>query len=296
MTVPTTRRRLALFTGLLAAPAAALGLVAAAPTAVAQPAAPSAASSAPEAATGSDGLAHGAKPTVVLVHGAWADASSWTGVIQRLQGDGYPVRALANPLRSLAGDAASVAGFLSTVPGPVVLVGHSYGGAVISTAAAGNPNVKALVYVDAFVPDVGETVLSLAGPDSVLAGDPTTVFDFAPNPAGPPGDVDLYLKKSVFQQSFASDLSSRTSSVLYATQRPAAFSGFGGAATVAAWKTIPSWYLVGTGDTVIPPEQQLFMARRANARIVQVSASHVSLISRPGAVTDLIVAAARSVG
>jgi pimeloyl-ACP methyl ester carboxylesterase len=296
MSSPLTRRRLTLFTALLAGPAAALGLVAAAPIAAAQPAMRSTASSDPAAGTPSGGSSHGAKPTVVLVHGAWADGSSWTGVIQRLQRSGYPVRALANPLRGLTSDAASVAGFLSTVPGPVVLVGHSYGGAVISTAAAGNPNVKALVYVNAFVPDVGETILSLAGPDSVLAGDPTTVFDFAPNPAGPPGDVDLYLKKSVFQESFASDLPARISSVLYATQRPAAFSGFAVPATAAAWKTIPSWYLVGTEDTVIPPDRQLFMARRANARIVHVAASHVSLISRPGAVTGLILAAARSVG
>ena len=133
-------------------------------------------------------------------------------------------------------------------------------------------------------------------PDSVLPGDPSTVFDVAPYPGGPPGDLDLYLKKTVYLQSFAPDLPTRTSSVLYATQRPAAFSGFAAQAAAAAWKTIPSWYLVGTEDQVIPPAQQLFMARRAHARIVEVAASHVSLISRPGAVTGLIVAAARSVG
>jgi len=295
MIVPVTGRRLTLFTALLAGLAVVLGLVGVAPTAVAQPVAGSVASSGPAAAR-TGGSSHGAKPTVVLVHGAWADASSWSGEIAPLQRAGYPVRAFANPLRGLAGDSAYLADFLSTITGPVVLVGHSYGGAVISNGAAGNPNVKALVYVDAFVPDVGETVLSLAGPDSVLAGDPSTVFDFAPYPGGPPGDLDLYLKKTVYLQSFAPDLPTRTSSVLYATQRPAAFSGFAAQAAAAAWKTIPSWYLVGTEDQVIPPAQQLFMARRAHARIVEVAASHVSLISRPGAVTGLIVAAARSVG
>ncbi|MFC7111403.1 alpha/beta fold hydrolase [Nonomuraea rubra] len=127
------------------------------------------------------------KPTVVLVHGAWADASSWNRVIARLQADGYPVRAIANPLRSLSGDAASVKAFLETLTGPVVLVGHSYGGAVITNAAAGTPGVKALVYVNAFAPDAGESATQLAGPDSALSvPDPTTVFDLVPRPFRPP--------------------------------------------------------------------------------------------------------------
>ena len=154
--------------------------------------------------------------------------------------------------------------------------------------------MKALVYVDAFAPEVGESVLQLVGPDSVLAGDPATVFDFVPFGSGP-GDVDLYLKKTLFQEEFASDLPRRTSAVLYATQRPAAAGGFTETATAAAWKTIPSWYLIGTRDTVIPPDRQRFMAQRAGSRTVEITASHVSLISRPGAVTAVIVAAARTV-
>ena len=260
---------------------------------MAQPTARSAPSSAADAVR-TGGGSHGAKPTIVLVHGSWADGSSWNGVIERLQRAGYPVRAVYNPLRGLANDSAVLTGFLSTIPGPVVLAAHSYGGAVISNGAAASPNVKALVYVDAFAPDVGERILQLAGPDSVLAGDPATVFDFVPFGPGP-GDLDLYLKKTIYQEEFASDLPRRTSAVLYATQRPAAAGGFAETATAAAWKTIPSWYLIGTRDTVIPPDRQRFMAQRAGARTVEITASHVSLISRPGAVTALIVAAARTV-
>lgn len=235
-----------------------------------------------------------AKPTIVLVHGAWADGSSWSAVVQRLQRDGYPVRVPPNPLRSLPGDSATVASFLSTIPGPIVLVGHSYGGAVITNAATGNPNVKALVFVDAFAPDEGETVLPLAGPDSALAVDPTTVFDFVPYPGAPAGDIDLYLKRSVFLTSFAKGVPTDTASVLYATQRPITLSAGNQPSGVPAWKTIPSWYVVGIQDLVIPAAQQRFMAQRAGARTVEVNAGHLSLISRPGAVTDLIITAART--
>jgi pimeloyl-ACP methyl ester carboxylesterase len=278
---------------LLAGIASMLSLVAAAPIAVAQATARSAPSSAADA-VGTAGGSHGAKPTVVLVHGSWAESSSWNGVIERLQRAGYPVRAVYNPLRGLANDSAVVTGFLSAIPGPVVLAAHSYGGAVISNGAAASPNVKALVYVDSFAPDVGENVLELAGPGSILAGDPATVFDFVPFGTGP-GQLDLYLKKNVFQEEFASDLPRRTSAVLYATQRPAAATGFAETATAAAWRTIPSWFLIGTRDTVIPPDRQRFMAERAGARTVEITASHVSLISRPDAVTALIIAAARTV-
>ncbi|HVQ96789.1 MAG TPA: alpha/beta hydrolase [Mycobacteriales bacterium] len=299
MSQPVTRRRPRLSTVLLVALAALFGLAAAVPTALAQPARHAtpadAVASAVAAATRHTGGTPGAKPTIVLVHGAWADSSGWNGEISRLQRAGYTVRAVPNPLRGLANDAGVVAGFLATVAGPVVLVGHSYGGAVISAAAAGNPNVKALVYVDAFVPDIGEAPVTLAGPDSALSADPTTVFDFAPYPGAPPGDADLYLKQTVFLQSFANDLPRSTALTLYAGQRPAAFSGLATPATAAAWKTIPSWYLLGTEDKVIPPAQQLFMARRAHSHIVRIRASHVSMISHPGATTDLILAAARTV-
>jgi pimeloyl-ACP methyl ester carboxylesterase len=233
------------------------------------------------------------KPTIVLVHGAWADGSSWNGVTARLVHDGYTVRVPPNPLRSLPDDSATIADFLSTLSGPIVLVGHSYGGAVITNAATGNPNVKALVYVDAFAPDENETVLPLAGPDSALAVDPTTVFDFVPYPGAPPGDVDLYLKRSVFFRSFANGVPRATAELLYAGQRPFALSAGNEPAGVPAWKTIPSWYVLGTQDNIIPPAQQRFMATRATARITEVKAGHLSMISRPGAVTDVILTAVR---
>src|SRR5271165_5713530 len=186
------------------------------------------------------------KPTIVLVHGAWADASSWNGEVERLQRDGFVVRAIANPLRGLTTDSASVASFLATISGPIVLVGHSYGGAVITNAAAGNHNVKELVYVDAAAPAVGETVGQLSGKTSALEAAPDTLFDSVPYPDAPAGDTDLYLKEGVFLQSFAQDLPTGTAKVLWASQRPAAMSAFTTPSTAAAWKTIPSWYVIGT--------------------------------------------------
>lgn len=245
-------------------------------------------------AAGSGARSGGSKPTIVLVHGAWADGSGWNDVIRRLQRDGFPVRVPPNPLRSLPGDSATIASFISTIPGPIVLAAHSYGGAVITNAAVGDPDVKALVYVNAFAPDQGETIFPLVGPDSALAADPTTVFDFVPYPGAPPGDVDLYLKRNVFLTSFANGVPAPTASVLYATQRPIAFSAGNQPSGVPAWKTIPSWYLVGTQDKIIPPAQQRFMAQRAGARTVEVRAGHLSLVSRPRAVERLILDAVRA--
>jgi pimeloyl-ACP methyl ester carboxylesterase len=238
-----------------------------------------------------------AKPTVVLVHGAWADGSSWSSVVRRLQRHGYRVDVPANPLRGLTSDAAYLASYLQTLSGPVVLVGHSYGGAVITNAATGDPDIEALVYIDGFAPDEGETVVQLttARPGSAIGGDPATVFDAVPIPGAPAGDVDLYVKKSVFRAAFANDLRRRTSRVLAAVQRPLALSALVTPSGVPAWKTIPSWYLVGTADNVIPPAEQQFMARRANARTVAVRTSHLAMMSRPGAVTRLIRRAARTV-
>lgn len=236
-----------------------------------------------------------AKPTIVLVHGSWADGSSWNAVTQRLLHDGYSVRVPPNPLRSLPGDSATLALFLNTIAGPIILVGHSYGGAVITNAATGDPDVKALVYVNGFAPDQDETVLPLAGAGSALAvPDPATVFDFVPYFGAPPGDVDLYLKRNVFLTSFASGVPAATAAVLYAVQRPSAFSSFNQASGVPAWKTIPSWYLIGTQDQIITPAQQRFMADRAHARIVEVRSGHLSLVTHPRNVTDLIVRAARA--
>ncbi len=239
-----------------------------------------------------------AKPTVVLVHGAWANNASWSQVIKRLQSDGYTVVAPPNPLQSLSGDAETIAGLLQTIPGPIVLVGHSYGGMVISNAATGNANVKALVYINAFIPDQGESALGLASsqPGSVLgAGPPDTVFNFVPFPGAAPGDALLYVKPSVFLQGFANDLPAKQGAVLWATQAPAVFSALTAPSGPPAWKTIPSWDLVGTIDNAIPPSIQLFMANRAHSHITEVSAGHLSMISRPAAVTKVILEAAQSV-
>lgn len=264
---------------LLTALAALLGLIALFVLAVSAQAPPAAASAA-------------AKPTVVLVHGAWADASGWTRVTARLQKDGYRVLAPANPLRSLDGDAAYLASVLAQEAGPFVLVGHSYGGAVITNAAAGNPDVDALVYVNGFVPDTGEDILHLAGEDSLV---PSSI-EFKGYPPFGPTDVDIYIKPESFRETLAGDLSKRTATVLAVTQRPISFAAASGQTTATAWKTIPSWYLVGTEDRTITPDAQHRMAERADATIEEVKASHLSLISRPGKVADLIEEAAVAAG
>ena len=248
-------------------------------------------------ATGSataGGRSGGAKPTVVLVHGAWADASSWSAVISRLHERGYQVAALANPLRSLSGDAASVRRYLESLTGPVVLVGHSYGGAVITNAATGNPNVKALVYVNAFAPSAGESATALAGPDSALSADPTTVFDFVPATLPPTPDTELYLKKSTVFASFAPELSSTGKSLVAATQRPATIGALNEPSGAPAWSTIPSWYLLGTQDRIIPEGAQRGMAVRAGSTIIEYDAGHVGLMTDPTTVTRVVERAARA--
>jgi pimeloyl-ACP methyl ester carboxylesterase len=237
----------------------------------------------------------GVKPTIVLVHGAWADSSSWNGEISRLQADGYPVVAPANPLRSLSGDAAYIASVLKTIKGPIVLVGHSYGGAVITNAATGNPNVKALVYIDAFVPAQGESVLALAAkfPGSQL---PAAITE-APYSAGPgQSGVDVYIKPADFRAAFAGDVAPATANLMAITQRPVTLAALSEKSGAPAWKTIPSWYLVGSRDEAIPPATQKFMAKRAHSHTVEIAASHASLVSHPAAVTKLILAAAHRVG
>jgi pimeloyl-ACP methyl ester carboxylesterase len=254
-----------------------------------------AASHAPHAPRG----AHAAPKPIVLEHGAWVD---WAGVIRRLQNDGYTVVAPPNPLRGLASGAATLADFLATIHGLIVLAGHSYGGAVITNAATGNPNVKALVYVDAFIPDQGETVFGLnaAQPGSCIGGDPAKTFNFVPYPGAPAGDVDLYLQTAPnppylgFHECFANDLPASQAAVLAATQRPIAFSAGSAPSGAPASKTIPSWALIGAIDHVIPPAEPLFMANRAHARITEIRASHLSLISHPAAVERVIISAARS--
>lgn len=229
---------------------------------------------------------------MVLVHGAWADASSWNGVIERLQGEGTTVYAVPNPLRGPSSDAAYVARILKTISGPIILVGHSYGGAVVTNAGTGNPNVKALVYMNAFVPDQGESLLHLAttsppsGQDgSCLAGDLATLFNTVPLS----GDLDLYIKPDLFPSCFANDLPEKQAAVLAVSQRPVTQNIIEEPSGAPAWKTIPSFYLVGTLDKVIPPYAQVFMAQRANAQISYVKASHLSMISNPDAAADLII-------
>ena len=235
-----------------------------------------------------------ARPTVVLVNGAWANNAAWSGVIERLQTEGYAVDAPPNPLQSLKGDAATIADLLKTIQGPIVLVGHSYGGAVITNAATGNHNVKALVYVDAFAPAKGESVLALDStrPGSALGAGAAKVFNFVPFPGATNGDAELYVKPSVFEQAFANGLPAKQGAALAATQSPAVYSALTAPSGTPAWKTIPSWYVLGTIDKAIPPAVQLFMAQRIHAHITRVRAGHLSMVAVPGVVAKVIAAAA----
>ncbi|MFI6880028.1 alpha/beta fold hydrolase [Streptomyces sp. NPDC050400] len=254
-------------------------------------------SATPAAATAhSPENAHGRgdTPTIVLIHGAFADASSWKGVIERLQREGHRVLAPALPLRGLTSDATYVRSVLDSVDGPIVLVGHSYGGAVISQAAAAAPQVKALVYIAAFVPEVGESALQLTDrfPGSTLGQ--ATATQYYPLADGQQG-AELVIKKDLFRKQFADGVPVRTAQVMAAGQRPITLAALQEPATAAAWKTIPSWYLVATEDRNIPPAAERWMARRARARTVTVRAPHAVSVSDPGPVTDLIRRAARSV-
>ncbi|MGO6901533.1 alpha/beta fold hydrolase [Rhizobium ruizarguesonis] len=235
--------------------------------------------------------AHAAeKPTVVLVHGAFADASSWNGVITRLEKDGYPVVAVANPLRSVTSDGDYVGKVVAGLKTDVVLVGHSYGGAVINEAAAGSANVKSLVFVAAFAPDVGETALVLSGkfPGSTLA--PTLA-----EPVPLDGGVkDLYIKQNAFHDQFAADVSKAEGKLMAATQRPITDKALGEASTVASWKKIPSWFVYGDADKNIPPKALGWMAERAGSKetVVVKGASHVVMVSHPDKVAKVIEDAA----
>jgi len=244
------------------------------------------------------GGGHPARPVIVLEHGSWADASSWNAVIGQLQLLGFTVYAPANPLRGLPQDADYLHQFLTQNPAlqgkPVVLVGHSYGGAVITSAAVGDPDIKALVYVDAFIPDQGDTAAGLLS-GSCVAGTLTDLFNIVPIP-GAPGDVDLYLKPSVVPGCFANGLPASQAAVIAATQRPLAASALGVTFGPPAWKTIPSWAVIGTQDRVIPPANQTFMANRAGAHITDVNAGHLSLISKPSVVTRVILEAVQATG
>ncbi|MFD5326465.1 alpha/beta fold hydrolase [Streptomyces sp. NPDC127092] len=236
---------------------------------------------------------HGPKPTIVLVHGAFADASSWRGAIRRLQHAGYPVLAPANPLRGLAEDTAYLRSVLAVVDGPVVLVGHSYGGAVISGAAVGDSRVKALVYIAAFTPAKGESAAGLAArfPGSTL-GD-TVRPQAYPLPGGGTG-TELVIERSEFHRQFAADVPTADAAVMAVTQRPVAAAALEEGAGETAWRTIPSWALIATADRNIPPAAQRWMAWRAGSHVTEVDASHAVAVSRPAVVTHVILAAARA--
>jgi pimeloyl-ACP methyl ester carboxylesterase len=229
------------------------------------------------------------KPVIVLVHGSFADASGWAGVIERLQ-DGFPVIAPSNPLRSLSSDSAYIKSVLDTITGPLVVVGHSYGGAVITNAAAENSNVKGLVYIDGFLPDIGEDALHLAGEESQAASS----IEPKPFPPFGPNDLDFYIRQDVFQEVFAADVNAETANVMWASQRPASAASFGEPTTATAWATVPSWALIGRQDKIITPDALRFMAERAGSTIVEIDSSHVSMISHPKEAADLIKAAAEA--
>lgn len=234
--------------------------------------------------------AQAAKPTVVLVHGAFADASSWNGVIRILRDDGYPVIAVANPLRSVSGDGAYVSDVVASLSTPVVLVGHSYGGSVITEAARGHDNVKALVYVGAFAPDAGESAATLSGkfPGSTLG--PT----LAPPVKLAGGGVDLYIQQPKFHAQFAADVSAADAALMAATQRPITEAALNEKSGQPTWKGIPSWFVYGDQDRNIPPKALAFMAERARSKqtVVVPGASHVVMVSNPEPVAKLIERAA----
>jgi pimeloyl-ACP methyl ester carboxylesterase len=245
------------------------------------------------AATDSNGA--GPKPTIVLVHGDWADGSSWSAVMPRLQRQGYQVVAPPNQLRGPSVDDPYLASYLQTIPGPIILVGHSYGGFVITNAALGNANVKALVYIDAFIPDSGQTLADLSSPESCLVPQAFHAVPFS-------GGVDLYLNIAPnppyvgFNECFANGVPPNQAAVLAAVQRPAAAAQLGEPSGPPAWATMPSWSLIGTEDHAVPPSLQEQMSTHAGAHISFVNAGHLSLITRPNAVVDIIDRAAQATG
>jgi pimeloyl-ACP methyl ester carboxylesterase len=233
----------------------------------------------------------GPRPTIVLVHGDWADGSSWNSVIKRLQRKDFTVVAPPNLLRGPATDAPYLASFLDSISGPIVLVAHSYGGFVITNAATGNPNVKALVYIDGLMPDEGETAGGLVvGSGSCVDENATIEVPFD-------GGVDLYLRSEAqgtypgFNDCFANGVGRKDAAILFATQRPAAVAQFVEPSGPPAWKTIPSWSLIGTLDRVIPPALLEEMSSRADAQITRVRAGHLTPITRPAEVTKVILSA-----
>jgi pimeloyl-ACP methyl ester carboxylesterase len=234
-------------------------------------------------------------PTVVLVHGAFADASSWNGVIPLLQAQGLQVTAPPNPLRGVTHDAAYIAAVLAETPGPIVLVGHSYGGAVITNAATGADNVEALVYVAAFVPEEGERLGEAAATskDSILAA--ALVPGHYPGPDGSPA-VEFAIDPAKLHEAFAADLSVEEAALIAATQRPLAEAAFSDVNGAPAWRTRPAWAVIGSGDRAAGADLSRSMAQRAGATLTELDGSHVIMLSEPQAVTDVILQAVAAVG
>ncbi|HTZ86146.1 MAG TPA: alpha/beta hydrolase [Solirubrobacteraceae bacterium] len=235
-------------------------------------------------------------PTVVLVHGAFADASSWNGVIELLQAEGVKVTAPANPLRGIAIDSAYIASVLAETAGPVLAVGHSYGGAVITNAATNAANVVGLVYVAAFAPDEREVLGQITGDskDSVL--DTALVPLHYPAPDGGEALVEFAIDPAKFRDAFAADLPAEQTAIMAATQRPVAEAAFSEPSSAPAWKQLKSWAVVASSDTAAGADVVRSMAERASATITEIEASHVVMISKPRAVTDVILEALAAVG
>jgi pimeloyl-ACP methyl ester carboxylesterase len=233
--------------------------------------------------------------TVVLVHGAFADASSWNGVIERLQKAGVQVTAPANPLRGIASDSAYLASFLNQIPGPVLAVGHSYAGAVISNAATKASNVVGLVFVAAFAPEEGERLgeVESGSKDSIL-GTAQVPLKY-PTGQGAETAVEVAVNPARFHETFAADLPAEQAALMAAAQRPIAEGAFTEPCGVPAWKSLPSWAVVATGDKAAGTDVIRAMARRAGATITEVEGSHVIMISQPQIVTDVILRAVAAV-
>ena len=224
----------------------------------------------------------GATKNVVLVHGGFVDGSGWEGVYQLLKSDGYNVSVVQNPTISLAGDVATTRAVLDAQDGPAILVGHSYGGVVI-TEAGSHPKVAILVYITAFAPDVGESVGTLIANPAPGAPVP---------PILPPVDGFLMLDKAKFPESFAGDVPPEKAEFMANSQVPWGLDALNGSVSTPAWKTKPSWYLVVTEDKMIPPPAQQFMSRRAGSTVKEVGGSHAIYVSNPRAVADIIEEAA----
>jgi pimeloyl-ACP methyl ester carboxylesterase len=235
-------------------------------------------------------------PTVVLVHGAFADASSWNGVIQRLQTKGVEVSAPPNPLRGISIDSAYISGVFDETPGPILAVGHSYGGAVITNAATEAKSVVGLVYVAAFAPDEGETLgaVSADSKDSVLNS--ALVSLHYPSANGGGQGVEFAIEPAKLKEAFAADLPGEQTALLAATQRPIAELAFSEPTGPPAWKRLSSWAVVASGDKAAGADLVRAEAQRAGAKITEVEGSHVIMISQPQAVTDVILEALAAVG